>query len=359
MRAVFRADASLQIGTGHVMRCLSMAREIAVRGGECIFICREHKGHLIRQIQGLGFKVHTLPLEACLDSDTALPHARWLGSTQAKDAALCVEILKHIDAEWMVVDHYALDEQWEAFIKPLVRNLFVIDDLTDRKHDCNILLNQNLAVEPNGYAMLVPTDARILCGPAYALLRPEFHAARQESIKARQGRPLKHILVSLGGIDKDNITLRAIDAIKSLDGCQYFDLTVVMGPNAPWKNSVHSALKSFPGRAELRIGVSNMAELMVASDVAIGAAGSTSWERCVLGLPTLILILADNQLSIGRALQAEGAAQVIELEGLEHELPRQLALLMSRNEIREAMSQAASYVCDGLGVQRVVDHIYE
>ncbi|MET3053302.1 UDP-2,4-diacetamido-2,4,6-trideoxy-beta-L-altropyranose hydrolase [Pseudomonas alkylphenolica] len=339
------------------MRCLTMAREITARGGKCTFICRDHSGNLIEAVRANGFAVHVLPVEA--ESDDTLAHSQWLGSTQARDALSCIEALHRLNADWVVVDHYALDEQWESAVSVVVKKLFVIDDLTDRVHRCALLLNQNLDINAQSYESLLPEATRILCGPNFALLRPEFFGARQGSLAARQGRPFERILVSLGGVDKDNVTLRVVNAIKTLGADHLLKLTVVMGPSAPWVNGIRAALKDYPGEYELLVGVNNMAELMAASDVAIGAAGSTSWERCVLGLPTLVVVLADNQRPIGLALQTKGAARIIELETLESELPKHIIQLFEPGGGREFMSHSAAQVCDGQGVQRVVDHMYE
>ena len=186
MKITFRTDASLQIGTGHVMRCLTLADALAARGAYCQFICRAHDGNLIEFIRRKGLTAHPLPAGAALPrSPTDPTHAAWLGATQAEDAEACAPILAAQRPDWLIVDHYALDARWERALAPHYRKLMVIDDLADRPHSCDLLLDQTFGRDAADYRPLVPADCRLLCGSHYALLRPEFAALRPYSLQRR------------------------------------------------------------------------------------------------------------------------------------------------------------------------------
>ncbi len=174
MRVVFRVDASLQMGTGHVMRCLTLALVLKENGVDVRFICRKHKGNLIDKIRSNGFNVHELELLVEIEVDNRLAHSQWLGATQQQDADDCINILKVEKTNWIIVDHYALDEQWQKRIKLYCKKLMVIDDLADRKHQCDVLLDQTFGRQQKDYLALTPEGCELLLGSQYALLRSEF-----------------------------------------------------------------------------------------------------------------------------------------------------------------------------------------
>ena len=345
MQVVFRADASTDIGTGHVMRCLTLARALAEQEARCDFICRAHAGHLIELIREQGFAVHVLPTvnrPNALADGTA--HAPWLGASQAYDAQACEPVLAALQPDWLVVDHYALDARWEQALAPAYGQLMVIDDLADRPHVAAVLLDQTLGRDPADYQAQVPSDCTLLCGSAYALLRPEFTALRPGSLQRRSLPALRQLLITMGGVDKDNATGRVLDALAKCAlpaGCQ---VVVVMGPHAPYAARVEAQARTLPWHTQVLGGVSHMAQLMADSDLAIGAAGATAWERCCLGLPSLMLVLADNQRGLAQALAKTGAAQVIEPADLTR---------MDWSALLDMGPNAAALV-DGEGVGRVV-----
>lgn len=352
---IFRADASLTMGAGHVMRCLTLADGLKARGPECVFICREHPGNLLDMIRARGFAAHALPMGGEGDSVEGSPaHAAWLGATREADAEQCLALLDGRAIDWLVVDHYALDARWERRLRPACRKLMVIDDLADRPHDCDLLLDQNLGRRPEDYADRVPGHCRILAGPVYALLRPEFAALREYSLARRAAPRLERLLISLGGVDKDNVTGRVLEALKDCVLTDGLRITVVMGARAPWIEEVRSLARGMPWATEVRVDVNDMAGLMADSDLAIGAAGGTAWERACLGLPCLLLVLADNQRPGAEALGVAGG--VIPLDGgpaLAGELRLALERFLDPARLRD-MGIAISRVADGLGVGRVV-----
>lgn len=359
MIIVFRTDASIQIGTGHVMRCLTLADALTVQGKECHFICREHPGHLLPLIAKRGHQVHVLPSDSDDDKSPTpaqnpqpLAHAQWLGATQAVDAQQCQPIVKSLNPDWLVVDHYALDHYWHQQLRPDCKKILVIDDLADRKHDCGLLLDQTLGRDAQDYKPWVPEHCELLCGSQYALLRPEFSQWRQYSLKRRKENKLEQLLINLGGVDKDNITTKLLQALQHSALPQNCKITVIMGASAPWIEAVKQQAKQLPWATEVKVGVSNMAELMANSDLAIGAAGATSWERCCLGLPTMMLVLAENQQMIARRLEATKACRIVELNDLSGGLNKALDGLTLKQ--LHNLATKASAVTDGWGVDRVI-----
>jgi UDP-2,4-diacetamido-2,4,6-trideoxy-beta-L-altropyranose hydrolase len=357
------------MGSGHVMRCLTLADALKSRGAHCNFISRAHPGHLLEAIQQRGYKVNSLvapviraqaaikPIATDVPDIQQEPaHAAWLGSTWQADAQETAAILADLQPDWLVVDHYALDQRWETALQPHYQKLMVIDDLADRPHRCDLLLDQNLGRKPEQYASLVTTQCQVLTGPHYALLRPEFAALRAYSLQRRQSRPaLRQLLITMGGVDQPNATGQVLQALKTCASPADCRITVVMGLTAPWLQNVQELAAQMPWPTEVVVNVSDMAQRMADSDLAIGAAGSTAWERCCLGLPTLMVVLAANQQEAAKHLQKSGAAQCLELNGsLPQHLHDQLNCLIDQPKLLNEMSTCASAVTDGMGVEHVV-----
>lgn len=365
MIVAFRADASLQIGAGHVMRCLTLADALAASGAECQFICRAHQGNLIDFIRGKGYVVYALPIQHEAsgglgaqppnDSVVGLAHRHWLGTTQTEDAEACASILAAQCPDWLIVDHYALDANWERAVAPHFHKLMVIDDLADRPHVCDLLLDQTLGRTKVGYGSLVPPDCLLLCGSQYALLRPEFAALRPYSLQRRARPVLRELLISMGGIDKDNATGQVLQALRMCSSSADWRITVVMGATAPWLDEVRKQAQDMPWMTEVLVGVRDMAQVMADSDLAIGAAGATSWERCCLGVPTIMVVLAENQLQVAQALERGGAARGINLDqGATTQLGELLVSLIDDPSQLLHMSECARNIVDGTGVNAVM-----
>lgn len=368
MHVVFRADASLQIGTGHVMRCLTLADALAAKGANCQFICRRHDGNLIDFIQAKGYATHVLPMALDAGVDVAgggvpqlandLSHGAWLGTSQEQDAKACAAILAKQQPEWLIVDHYALDARWEKALKPYYRKLMAIDDLADREHICDLLLDQTFGRDAVDYRPLVPQHCNLLCGSQYALLRPEFAALRPYSLQRRANPQLRQLLITMGGVDKDNVTGKVLEALHTCPLPEDCRITVILGATAPWLEQVNSQAQAMPWPTQVLVGVNNMAQLMADSDLAIGAAGATSWERCCLGLPCIALLLAANQLLILSKLERLGAVVTVDLKGQMDELRRAIIDINS-SYLLQQMSKKAASVVDGMGAPRIVSLFYE
>jgi UDP-2,4-diacetamido-2,4,6-trideoxy-beta-L-altropyranose hydrolase len=363
MKIIFRTDASLEIGTGHVIRCLTLAGSLRHLGWQCKFICREHQGNLVDHIRNCGYEVGVLPIA---DYDLVVKqttyekqsrYSKWLGSDWRSDAAQTKICIGSEIVDWLIVDHYAIDIQWESELREVCHRLMVIDDLANRKHDCDILLDQNLGRIKFDYAQLVSENCLILLGPHYALLRPEFSQFRKCSLKRRTTPKMEHLLIGMGGVDQSNTTEHILEILKSCKLPSELRITVVMGIHAPWLNRVQLCATKMPYLTEVKVNLTNMAKLMAISDLAIGAAGSASWERCCLGLPSLIKINADNQLPIANALQKVGAAKIFTESEEVSALSTVMTKLVDNMQALSDLSRISSKITDGYGARRVSEYL--
>ena len=357
MKVAIRTDASTVIGTCHVMRCKTLADELRSRGVGVRFICREHPGHMIPLLHDAGYSTAVLPASAAggYIQDTGRDdYATWLGVEQAVDAAQTIEALGNFEPDWLVVDHYGLDVTWERLLRPKVGHIFVIDDLANRHHDCDLLLNQNLYAEMEShYTEMLPHHARQLLGPRFALLRPEFHKAR-ESLRKRDGT-IRRILVFFGGVDPTRETEKALEALRQLNRLD-IAVDVVIGISNPQADVIHTRCSEMPN-VSFHSQISNMAELMERNDLAIGASGTSTWERCCVSLPTIVVTLAENQVDIAKSAARWGAliylgqAQEVSVGAL----VAALSELMTSSSLVQSLTKKAGEICDGGGVNRVVN----
>tara|TARA_R110002033_G_scaffold73643_4_gene125008 strand:- start:745 stop:1878 length:1134 start_codon:yes stop_codon:yes gene_type:complete len=359
---VFRCDAALFIGNGHVMRCLTLADAIAAMGIKCSFICREFEGHLGPTIIQRGHDLRLLPKptsEAMARIEDYGPYAGWLGTSIEQDAAQTATIVKETGANRVITDHYAINADWHSMAVPAGIPIFAIDDLANRTHACDILLDQNLGRKEEDYAGLVDPSTISLIGPKYALLKPEFAEKRAASLLRRRSSTLRKILVSMGGVDADDATSRVINTLNHAELPIETEITVVLGPSAPHKEAVRQRAATMPYPTEFKENVSDMASLMASADLAIGAMGSTAWERCCLGLPILALAIAENQNSAALALEATGAGLLLgDLSDSKWSKRLEAGLEQAQiPEILEYWSRSAANVCDGRGTQRILAHI--
>jgi UDP-2,4-diacetamido-2,4,6-trideoxy-beta-L-altropyranose hydrolase/UDP-4-amino-4,6-dideoxy-N-acetyl-beta-L-altrosamine N-acetyltransferase len=347
MKVIIRVDASLKMGTGHVMRCLTLAKVLKENGGDVEFICRKHEGNLIDKIRSSGLVVHELEVCKEIEFGNKSAHSHWLGATQQQDADDCIDIFKAKNIDWLVVDHYSLDEQWQKRLKPYCKKLMVIDDLADRKHQCDILLDQTFGRQQEDYSGRVPEGCELLLGSEYALLRPEFAKWRTYSLARRSKPEFKQLLVNMGGVDVDNITEKVLDELKISNLPNDLHITVVMGGAAPYLENVKSKAITLPCKTEVKVDVGNMAEIMANSDIAIGAAGSTTWERCCLGLPTIQIVIAKNQQFLAETLACRNIVK------LAKEIKEITYLLENSSEWAKDVGNSALEICDGMGSHKV------
>jgi UDP-2,4-diacetamido-2,4,6-trideoxy-beta-L-altropyranose hydrolase len=317
------------------MRCLSLAESLESAGRHCVFLCLPAPGDLIDEIERRGHRVIRM-------------------DPTANDARATGEALAELAVDWLVVDHYGLGLEWEQAIGRYARNLLVIDDI-GRDHECSLLLDQNFHSPMHGRYRRTMPEAKLLLGPQYALLRGEFSALRPAALQRRTGK-LSRFLISMGGSDPGNATGKALAGLASAwhDGWQ---VDVIIGAGNPHREAIQSICSRLPGAA-VHVQTARMAQLMTAADCAIGAGGSTTWERCCLGLPSLVSIISDDQSSIATAVAQAGAQSLM---GFDEDVTvadyaREIAALSSTRML--AMSASAAGICDGLGASRVANRLH-
>jgi UDP-2,4-diacetamido-2,4,6-trideoxy-beta-L-altropyranose hydrolase len=353
LRVAFRTDASRDIGSGHAMRCLTLAARLRDAGADVVFLCREHPGNLLALLADRGIATRALPMGTPGSGGPA--HARWLGAGWQDDAAQTAAALPW-RPDWLVVDHYALDQRWEGALRPHVGRILAIDDLADRPHDCDALLDQNLTEGGAArYADRVPAHCALLMGPRYALLQPDY-AALHERAAPRAGT-VRRLLVFYGGVDRGGMTAKAVRAILALDR-PALRADVVVGPANPDLDMLRG-LAAGDDRITVHSALPSLAPLMLGADLALGAGGATHWERLCLGLPALVVTLADNQVEATRLLAARG---LVEYLGPEEAVTEEiLGAALAR---RCAQGIPAGWLpdfgfIDGRGAERVAQHMRE
>jgi UDP-2,4-diacetamido-2,4,6-trideoxy-beta-L-altropyranose hydrolase len=289
----------VHIGSGHLMRCLTLADQLRAEGDEVAFVCRDLPGAMFDLLQDRGYRSAKLSV-----SEEG-------NGSQLFDAQEMIRAAGRLfpeGIEWLVVDHYQLDAVWERMLRPHACKLMVIDDLANRSHDCDLLLDQNYYRDSaQRYQGLVPEQCVTLLGPAYVLLRPEFADARKR-LKVRSGT-VRRILIFFGGSDPTNQTQKVVGAIKLLERPD-IDVDVVVGSANPNRNTIQTLCNEL-SNVTFHCQVSNMAELILNADLGIGAGGAAMWERCCLGLPTITVVFADNQERTTEDVAAIGAIEYL------------------------------------------------
>ena len=358
MKIIFRTDTSLHIGSGHVMRCLTLAEALRESGAEVQFVCREHSGNLNEMIRKKGFIVHELlgpdnfESSGVPERNSGNDYGRWLGTSQEQDAQETVKKIHGEQTDWLIVDHYALGHIWERRLRPHARKIMVIDDLANRQHDCDLLLDQNYFIDgETRYEGLVQPSCTKLLGPKYALLRPEFAEARKH-LNPRNGK-VQRVFVFFGGTDSDNVTGKALEALSFPEFC-YLEIDVVIGSHNPHRAEIEQQVKMRPNTS-LHVQIANMAELMAQADLAIGAGGATTWERLCLGLPSLVVTIAKNQTPFTKCLQQDGfltwlgSSKTIKVK----ELQKAIHDVVAQEEVNRLQSNKGQEIVKGDGSSKV------
>ena len=352
LNVAFRVDASVHIGSGHVMRCLVLADALASNGHQVVFLARPQAGDLISFIKQRGHDVCSLSsLECPVQPVSTDDYQGWLQVAELDDAAECVGLLKSIDL--VIVDHYGIGASWHKRVKETFGcKVIVIDDLV-RAHDGELIIDQTLQRRASAYNRK-NANALVLAGTQYALIAPAFSTYHQQSLTQKEPALLQppRVLLSMGGIDAPNATLQTLKALQELDTKPL--VTVLLSPRAPNYENVKAFASQHSAWVTHIDFVNDMAALMAEHTLAIGAPGSTSWERACIGLPSIIIALAENQQTISRNLALAGAAKQVELSRIQTDLvPTYHELLNQYDDMRAINLQ----LCDGQGVQRVVKAI--
>lgn len=355
MNIVIRVDASIHIGSGHVMRCLVLANSLRDQGHEIYFASRPQKGDLIEFVRNKGFIVKELIApKIWLEPLSSSDYAAWLQVSWQDDVQDLFDKIENIDM--VIVDHYGLNEEWESKVRThYTCRLVVIDDLV-RTHQADIIIDQTLLRNISDYQLKNPLST-ILAGCDFALLKPLFSSYRNEVMKQRKelADPIQ-VLVTMGGIDNPNATLKILEVLFSEKNELDLNITVLLSPKAPHYDEVSKLCLKHINKIKHIDFVDNMAELMSNSCIAIGAPGSTSWERACLGIPSIIVPIAENQRDIANNLELAEAAIKVELSEIEDNLV---------SAIKELVVSWKTYhntnleLCDGLGSERVLQYIQE
>lgn len=358
--AIFRADASTAIGTGHLYRCKYLAFVLKKRGYRTIFICRNHINSLHEIILGNEYEFYNLA--PSVYSSEVLPessYSDWLGCTQSQDAHDFISVIDGLDAlipSLIVVDHYGLDSKWELEIRSVFpeTSLLVLDDLANRAHFADYLLDSGRVAcwSDKSYSSLLNKDCTSLLGPRYSLLSSDYLELRN-TVLVRDS--LRKILVFFGGVDLENWCLFALQAL--LDAkLSHLNVDVVVGRSSPHLPCIEEIVLGHPNW-QLHVGLPSLAPLIATSDLAIGAGGVHSWERACLGLPALTIAIAENQKTVLNQLDSVGAVRFLTIRqddsGM-NTLVKQLVEL-NRNPLPlQLMSESAFFVVDCQGVNRIL-----
>lgn len=334
------------------MRCLSLAEALPVPASEVLFLCRPHEGNSIRAIQTRGFAVHEMSRSNANQSD-------WLGVHWTEEARETIASLHNHLPAWLIVDHYGWHRLIERPLMKKVSRLLILDDLANRSHDCDVLLDQNLGRQAGHYQALIPKYATSLVGVQYALLRRDFIASRERALHKRSAtNALGCILLSLGGSDPRDYTSQVLGTLAGIPQLKMVKVLTVIGSAYPYLERLRQQIDGMnltrTSPVELLVNIDDMPEKMLEADLAIGAGGSTAWERCALGLPSVSIQIADNQAVVLQGLHIAGASVVInDPSKIPAELPSILIDFLDP-VFRHAVSLKASALVDGMGCDRVV-----
>lgn len=337
MNLVIRADAGPEIGGGHVMRSRAVAE--ALIGSGSWDACIATRDETVSDVARLSGGLPPVPLECSVDAEADL---------------LMRQLPEGCDI--LLVDHYERGYAFERACREWAKTIAVIDDFPNREHRCDLLIDATLGRSVQDYDGRVPEDAIVLAGPYYAALRPQFAQARWDGPAAHTTQRRPRVLVALSAMDADNFTSLVLDALDMRDA--ELNVDVVLSSGAPHLDKVRRKAKTSSHDVRVHIDIADMASLMAAADLAVGAGGGSAWERCCLGLPTVALQIADNQRDVIAALVAAKAVTTVDPIGADTIGARIDALLSDPLKLRE-MSLAATSLTDGIGARRVALELIE
>ncbi len=368
MNAVFRVDYSLHIGLGHLMRCLTLANALKLQDVSSYFICRQLPGRHQNLVLEDGHELIYLatPSGSLSVENSADSYENWLGVPWQQDAdeTLAVIHKRQLKPAWLIIDHYGIDYKWQNRLRSTKARILVIDDLANRKHSCDILLDSNYLRSETDYSNLVSESTRLYTGPDYVLLRPEFSQIRETVDLAGWRKKviggIKNILVFMGGADESNSTQEVLAGIARVDWNEKPAVDVVVGPLFECLDELKSFISRLDVEVTMHVSTRKMADLMLKADLAVGAAGSATWERCCLGLPTISLELADNQHFANSRLAGNGLVKCLDKNvpvsnGIKKAISE---LLLDKSSLVEISMKSLKLV-DGKGAQRIARMVME
>ena len=350
MNVVFRVDSAAHIGSGHLMRCLTLAEALRDQNVQVSFVCRELSGNLIYLLRTKEISVFVLPAPRINPVNSTNDYAARLGISQVEDAEQTRMVLGKERFDWLVVDHYGLDIEWEKALRLYCDRLMVIDDLANRQHDCDVLLDQNYSIENVlRYKVKVPPSCNVLLGPRYALLRKEFQTLRQQL--AGGDKTLRRLLVFFTTGNDQGETLKAMHGIAIFGKTERVD--IVIGNANPDLATIKAMC--ITQNWSYHCQVDYMPTLISKADLVIGGSGSSNWERCALGVPALVVILAENQANIARALDSAGVVINLGWSATMQAVDYATALNAMTAGLLVALSEQALKLVDAIGAKRVAD----
>jgi len=359
MKVAIRVDSSQVIGSGHVMRCRTLARELRLRGATVKFICRKQHKDLTDLLKNDMFSVTMLPEHSSINrTQPDGDYLAWLGVSQECDADETLKVVESFYPDWMIIDHYGLAESWESLLRPSVGKIMVIDDLANRQHNCDILLDQNWfgSAKEGRYHKLVSKTCTQLLGPKYALVEPEYRAIR--SLSNLHSGIVRRIIVYFGASDDHNISAVLAQAFMRRDLAE-IELDFVLGVNHPYAQDIRSILEHRQSTT-LHIALPSLAHLMGRADLMIGLSSATTWERATLGLPALVGAISENQKILLQPLASEGLVFYIPPDQIQSVdfWTEQIIALCKNSTALIASSNAVRQLTDGRGTVRAADAIY-
>lgn len=364
MHCAIRVDSSKRIGSGHLVRCITLAKTLRSYGIRVDFIVRENDGNINSRIMENGFNYFVIGQksnEKCIVEDA--DYAAWLGVSESDDAISTIKVIAQKKYDWLVVDHYSLSIVWEKKVQPYVKHLLVIDDLSNRRHSCDLLLDQNIVADEEKYKRLTTdrhVDTPMLLGPRFALLDSRYVAARADIDRyCEDRRLLKTATVFFGGYDGSNVLGKTLHAFMT-DPLRSVELDVVLGPEHPCKDEIES-LACKRGNTTLYERVESLSELLVKSSFAVGGGGTTVWERMCLFVPSVVISIAKNQIPVCKRLGADGYISYIGHyeEATKSSIGRGVKQLLSDKTRIKDMALRGAELVDGKGATRVVEKIIE
>ena len=337
---VFRVDGDALIGLGHIMRCLTLADLLSNKGFKILFICTDPRDSIVDLIESKQYELKVIKYHLTIHKE---------------DTYECLKIIDGFDVSMLIVDHYQLDEEWEIECSKKVNKVMVIDDLANRKHYCDYLLDSSYGRINADYEHLTHSDCRLLLSTDYCLLRPEFHQLRNEAVIIRKNtHVINSVLLNFGGTDHKNLSAFTIRRLVEL---QFFgEIHLLISSVSEHIGELEKLTKNMKN-IWLHIDEKNVAQLMLNTNLAIGSVGTSSWERCCLGLPSIGLVVASNQSNIATRLSQQGAMLLTDTESLKDDLN----LVLSDRALNKwhQMSESAFATCDGLGGARVLNNIMD
>lgn len=357
LNIAFRVDSSYQMGIGHVMRCLTLAKMLKQTDRvRILFFCRTVPGNVNQAILDAGFELVEMRAPRA-DVGGSLFHSSWLGASQQEDAGELLALAKSLGIhrfDHLIVDHYAIDSTWQQMLRPFSCKIMVIDDLGDREHDCDILLDQTFNCQNEKYRPLVPAHCRLLLGTEFALLRTEFQC-ESAAIRQRRARAdIRHILVMFGGSDPDNLSLNTLQILSRRPELE--KVSVIMGRSSLHYEAVVNYCRDNP-KLHCYHAPKHIAKLMISADLAVGAAGTTAWERCACGLPSVAVIQAENQRQISHELAEVGVMTCLEIDEMMTGLEPQIDNWQNDSAHYLDAVNRCLMICDGQGSVRVAAYL--